>query len=121
MTDYMDGTDSAWFSLDDDALEQSGPISLVTVHLDNSADDEALQFLERAEGRALREWADRGKVLMAFVSRNRRELYLIVACNDESSRRKAEEIPSVASDMAHLTVRSVTALALVGQRKLAMH
>lgn len=121
MTHYLDGTASAWFSLDDDALEKGDPITLVTVQLDNAADDDALQFLEQAERKALADWAKRGRVLMALVSHNRRELNLIVACNDDNSRMKAEEIPSVASEMAQLTVRGVTSLTLIGQRKLSMH
>ena len=121
MTHYLDGTESAWFSLDDDAMDKGDPITLVTVQLDTAVDDEALQFLERAEYKALAAWAKRGRVLMALVSRNRRELNLIVACNDDNSRRKAEEIPSVASEMARLNVRGVTALTLVEQRKFVRH
>jgi hypothetical protein len=121
MTQYLDGTASAWFSHDDDALEQGDPITLVTVQLDTAVDDDALQFLERAERKALTDWAKRGRVLMALVSHNRRELNLIVACNDDNSRMKAEEIPSVASEMAQLSVRAVTPLTLNGQRKFVTH
>ncbi|WP_156443430.1 hypothetical protein [Erythrobacter sp. CCH5-A1] len=121
MTRYMDGTASAWFFPNDAAWERDDPITLVTLRLDPAADDGALHFLESAEREALDRWTASGTVLMALVSQSRRELNLVIACNDEEARRAAEEIPSVASELAEVEVRGVVALALAGAHRLVMH
>lgn len=121
MTHYRSGTDSAWFSFDDEAVAQGDPITLVTLQLNTAADAAALQFIEGAEHRALAEWAKRGKVLMALVSECRSELNLVVACHNDHSRVTAEAFPSVVSDMAQVKARSVTALPLVGLRRFITH
>jgi len=117
----MDGTASAWFSPNDLAWERDGPITLVTLRLGDAADGGALRFLENAEREALDRWTASGTVLMALVSRNRRELNLVIACNDDEARQAAEEIPSVASELAEVEVRGVAALALTGARRLVRH
>ncbi|MCL9998568.1 MAG: hypothetical protein NBV68_04245 [Erythrobacter sp.] len=121
MKQILDGAAGAWFSPDSDAWLRDDPITLVTLRLDNAVDDPALQFLANAECEALNDWAARGTLLMALVSHNRRELNLVIACNDDDARARTEDIPSVASEMAEVTVRGVTALTLAGQRKLVTH
>lgn len=121
MKQILDGTAGAWFSPDNDAWQRDDPITLVTLQLENTVDDPALQFLASAEREALDDWAARGTLLMALVSHNRRELNLVIACNDDDARARTEEIPSVASEMAQVAVRGVTALTLAGQRKFVTH
>lgn len=116
--DYSDG---AWFSINGCELSEAGPISLVTIQLDNFADEAALQFLEAAERRTIEEWASRGTLLLALVSHDRRELNLLIASDAVLAQCKAEGIPSVASELAHVTVRGVTALPLIKQHKLVAH
>lgn len=121
MTRYLDGAKGAWFSPDDAAWERDDPITLVTLRLGDAVDDGALRFLESAEREALDRWTASGTVLMALVSHNRRELNLVIACNDDEARRQAAEIPSVASEMADVEVRGGRALALAGARRFVMH
>lgn len=121
MTRYLPPAAQAWFSPDEAAWEREAPITLVTLRLDPAADDGALRFLESAEREALDRWTASGMVLMALVSQTRREINLVIACNDDEARRAAEEIPSVASELAEVEVRSVRALALAGARRLVMH
>jgi hypothetical protein len=121
MTRYLDGTATAWFSPDDAAWESEDPITLVTLRLNDAADDAALRFLESAERTALDRWTASGRVLMVLVSHNRRELNLVIACNDDDALRQANEIPSVASEMADVSVRGGHALALAGVRRLVTH
>jgi len=121
MTQNSDGARSAWFTLEGETFDAGEPMSLVTLRLDAGADDAALGFIEKAERRALREWAASGDVLMAFVTDDRRELNLIVASNDDDTRRIAEDLPSVVAELADVHVRSVSAFEPVSKRKLVTH
>lgn len=111
----------AWFSPDEAAWERDVPITLVTLRLEEAADDAALGFLECAERQALDAWAASGTLLMALVSEDRRELNLVIACHDDDARMQAEALPSVASELARVDVRGVSALPLAGARRLVMH
>jgi hypothetical protein len=117
----FDHSYGAWFSLDGCRLTERSPLSLVTIQLDRAAEEAALQFIEAAERRIIEEWASRGQLLLALVSHDRRELNLLIASDETLAQYKAEDIPSVASELAHVTVRGVTALPLVSQRKFAPH
>lgn len=117
----FDHSDSVWFSPDEAAWERDVPMALVTLRLDTAVEEPALHFLEAAERRALEDWAASGTLLMALVSRNRRELNLVVACNDDQVRMQAGELPSVASELARVEVRRVSPLALAGARRLVTH
>jgi len=121
MKQFLDGTSGAWFSPDEQAWKREDQITLVTLRLDNTADDAALSFLESAEREALDRWTQSGTVLMALVSDNRREINLVIACNDDDALRQAEDIPSVVSEMADVEVRRVRALALPGASRMVMH
>lgn len=117
----FDHSYGAWFSIDGYRLTEKSPLSLVTIQLDGAAEEAALQFIEAAERRIIEEWASRGHLLLALVSHDRRELNLLIASDETLAQYKAENIPSVASELAHVTVRGVTALPLVRQRKFAPH
>lgn len=121
MTRYPPTALQAWFSPDKAAWERDVPITLVTLRLEETADDAALGFLECAERQALDTWAASGTLLMALVSEGRRELNLVIACHDDDARMQAEELPSVASELARVEVRGVSALPLAGARRLVMH
>jgi len=121
MTRYPLAAAGAWFSPDDAAWKRDVPIALVTLRLDDAIDDAALGFLEGAEQQALDALAASGMLLMALVSQSRRELNLVIACDDDEARRRAAELPSAVSELAAVEVRSVTALSLTGARKLVMH
>lgn len=117
----FDHSDRAWFSGSECTPTQSSPISLVTIQLDSAADEAALQFIAAAERRIIDDWASRGSLLLALVSHDRRELNLLVASDAILAQCKAEDIPSVASELAQMTVRNVTALSLAGLRKFLPH